>query len=232
MMQINIRDFMIQSSGELSENAIVAFNENSAIFSEMMLALEMLNHWEMGLNNLDQNVVLKEVCYDMLSSLYISAQGMYRNAYICLRSALELGLSFIYFVDSNYEYLLWKVNDYDIKWSTLKDENTGVLSRKYLSLFLRDYDVQEFIENVKDTYRMCSEYVHGKFQYMHTTEGEKILHQQDKFVAWSSVFMQVAKLVNIILVIRFQDVANNFSEDKKLSLKEMLVDYHLGGILN
>lgn len=232
-MQItNIRDLMIQSSEALSENALMSFNENSVKFSEMKLALEMLNHWEMNLMNIEQNVVLKEVCYDMLSSLYISAQGMYRNAYICLRSALELGLSFIYFVDRNYEYLLWKVNDYDMKWSTLKDENTGVLSKKYLSLFLGDYDPQELVENVKDAYRMCSEYVHGKFQYMHTMEGEKILYQHDKFDTWSSMFLQVSKLMNIMLVIRFQSIANSFSEDKKLSLKEMLVDYRLGGIVN
>ncbi|MCK9859044.1 hypothetical protein [Paenibacillus sp. ATY16] len=230
-MQVNIRDLMIQSSGALSENALMSFNDNSDIFSEMMLALEMLNHWEMNLIDIEQNVVLKEVCYDMLSSLYISAQGMYRNAYICLRSALELGLSFIYFVDRNYEYLLWKVNDYDMRWSTLKDENTGVLSKKYLSLFLGEYDVQELVESVKAAYRMCSEYVHGKFQYMHTMEGEKILYQHEKFVTWSSMFLEVAKIMNTLLVIRFQNVANNFSEDKKLSLKEMLVDYQLGGIV-
>jgi len=232
-MHINsIRDLMIQSSEELSENALRSFTENTTIFSEMMLALEMLNHWEMNLSNIEQIAVLKEVCYDALSSLYISSQGMYRNAYISLRSALELGLSFIYFVDRNYEYLLWKVNDYDMKWSTIKDENNGILSKKYLSLFLKDTNLEELIEGVKDAYRSCSEYVHGKFQYMHTIKGENILYEQDKFVAWSEMFLEVVKLINVMLVIRFQNVANSFTEDKKLSLKEMLVDYRLGGIVN
>lgn len=59
-MQItNIQDLMMQSSEALSENAARSFQENSVMFSEMILALEMLNHWEMNLINLEQNVSVK-----------------------------------------------------------------------------------------------------------------------------------------------------------------------------
>ena len=112
-------------------------DNHGELYAEMLHYLEMLNLWSNKLDSYEPKAVLKEVCYDLLSSLYIAAQGMYRNAYICLRSALELGMSFIYFIDRNYEYLLWKANDYDMKWSTLKDNENGLLSKKYLSLFRR-----------------------------------------------------------------------------------------------
>ena len=231
MFNTNIRDLMIRSSTSLSENAISSFEENSKEISEMMLSLEMLDIWVSRLNTFEQNAILKEVCYDLLSSIYISAQGMYRNAYISLRSAIELGLSFIYFVDRNFEYLLWKINDYDMKWSVLKDENEGILSKRYLSLFLGEQDVEELIQDIKNAYRQCSEYVHGKYKFMHTIDEQKIPYQKDKFICWSSMFLDVAKLMNILLTIRFPSIANSFAEDKKMSLKDMLVDYRLGGLI-
>ena len=71
----------------------------------MVHYLEMLNLWTSKLQGFEQVAVLKEVCYDLLSSLYIAAQGMYRNAYICLRSALELGMSFSYFL--SVSFIVW-----------------------------------------------------------------------------------------------------------------------------
>ncbi|PFA22246.1 hypothetical protein CN373_10825 [Bacillus cereus] len=228
---LDIKGVMEKSAETLTYNTMVTIDNHGELYAEMVHYLEMLNMWTSKLQGFEQNAVLKEVCYDLLSSLYIAGQGMYRNAYICLRSALELGVSFTYFIDRNYDYLLWKVNDYDMKWSTLKDPDNGLLSKKYFSLFLGDIEVSELIEKFKTVYRECSEYVHGKYKYMHTIGEQKILYQKEKIETWASMFIDIVKLLNILYTIRFTEYANSFADDKKISLKEILSDYKLGGIL-
>ncbi|WP_342557221.1 hypothetical protein [Lysinibacillus sp. FSL P4-0201] len=228
---LDIKKVIEKSAESLTENTMKTVDNHGELYAEMLHYLEMLNLWSNKLDSYEPKAVLKEVCYDLLSSLYIAAQGMYRNAYICLRSALELGMSFIYFIDRNYEYLLWKANDYDMKWSTLKDNENGLLSKKYLSLFLGDFQVDSLIENFKSVYRECSEYVHGKYKYMHTIEAQKIHYQKDKIELWSAMFIDIVKLLNILFTIRFNEYANTFPDDKKISLKEVLTEYKLGGLI-
>ncbi|MGD2406309.1 hypothetical protein D9R10_08985 [Bacillus velezensis] len=230
---LDIKKAMEKSAETLTENTLKTVNNHGELYAEMLHYLEMLNLWSSKLEAYNSNIVLQEVCYDLLSSLYIAAQGMYRNAYICLRSALELGMSFIYFIDRNYEYLLWKENDYDMKWSTLKDNEKGLLSKKYFSLFLGKDSIQidDLIEQFKSVYRECSEYVHGKYKYMHTIEEQKIHYQEEKLETWSVMFIDITKLLNILFTIRFNEYANSFSYDKKISLKEILTDYKLGGLI-
>lgn len=228
---LDIKLVFEKSADSLTKNTLETIENNEELYAEMVHYLDMLNLWTSKLQGYEQVAVLKEVCYDLLSSLYIAAQGMYRNAYICLRSALELGMSFSYFIDRNYEYLLWKANDFDIKWSTLKDSEHGLLSKKYFSLFLGDIDISDLIEKFKSVYRECSEYVHGKYKYMHTIEEQKISYQKEKLEIWGAMFIEIAKLLNILYTIRFINLANLFSDDKKISLKEILSDYKLGEII-
>lgn len=229
---LDIKRAMEKSTETLTQNTLTTVDNHGELYAEMLHYLEMLHLWSDKLEEYEASAVLKEVCYDLLSSLYISAQGMYRNAYICLRSALELGMSFIYFIDRNYEYLLWKVNDYDMKWSTLKDSEKGLLSKKYFSLFLgADAQVDDLIEQFKSVYKECSEYVHGKYKYMHTIKEQKIHYEKGKVEPWGVMFVDIIKLLNILFAIRFNEFANSFPDDKKTSLKEMLTDYKLGEII-
>lgn len=231
MNNVDILNAMNKSSEALSQNIQQCSLENTDLFSEMLLYLDILDIWSRNTQEHPCNAVLKEVCYDMLSSIYISSHGMYRNAYISLRSALELGLSFIYFVDNNYEYLLWKNNDYDMKWATLKDENNGVVSKRYLSLFFSNLDVSDLLEATQNTYRECSEYVHGKYEYMHTINEEKIFYNKQKFEQWAEMFLRVVKILNSFLAIRFNEKTKYFNEDKKITLLEIVNEFGLKGVI-
>ncbi|SCM92589.1 Putative uncharacterized protein [Bacillus mycoides] len=230
-MSVSVGNILSKSMENLGENFSLTMDGHGETYADMLHYLEILNIWEEKLNVFDQNILLKEVCYDLLSSLYISAQGMYRNAYICLRSALELGLSFIYFVDRNYEYMLWQKNDYDMKWATLKDAEKGLLNKRYFKLFLDNPNLEELIVKVQDVYRECSEYVHGKYAYLHTISNQKILYESEKIDSWSNMFIQIVEVINVFLCIRFKDTAREFPEDKKITLKEILIKFKLGEIL-
>ena len=50
--------------------------------------------------------ILSEAKNDLMNSIVFACQGFYRNAFMCLRSSIELIFSFVYYYDRNYEYVL------------------------------------------------------------------------------------------------------------------------------
>lgn len=228
MVKYDVVSIMKDMSESLNSNINCTIENNPQSFSEMILHLELLDSWVTLSNNLEANIILKEVCYDLLTSLFIVSNGMYRNGYISLRSALELGLSFIYFVDNNYDFLLWQKNKYDMKWATLKDYEKGIISKKYLSLFNNELDLDEIINNTINTYRKCSEYVHGKYEYMHTKINEQnITYNEKSFDDWSSMFLKVVKILLAFIGLRFNNKIINLEEDKKMIMNEIVNDFKL-----
>ncbi|GLI10111.1 hypothetical protein YDYSG_61440 [Paenibacillus tyrfis] len=230
MKTITFSDVLIKTSESLENNFKSCISRNEALINEMVEHLNLLYYWSEKLSDVNCVPVLREVNYDLLSSIYISANGMYRNAFICLRSALELGLSFFYFVDNNFKYLQWKKNDFDMKWSLLQDHEDGVLSKKYMKLFKNNFKEEIFIEEVQDVYRSCSEYVHGKYEYMHTLHNQQILFDQRKFEEFAKTFLKVAKLITVYMVIRFSDKQSDFIQDKLVTTFDIAKVYFQGEI--
>lgn len=81
----------------LRKNIDKSLDKNPEVFSKLMEYVNLLYYWRRKIPNVNASVILDEVNYDMLCSINIGANGMYRIANSCLRSAIELGLSFFYF---------------------------------------------------------------------------------------------------------------------------------------
>lgn len=228
MSRYDIVTIMKDMTNSLAKNIDYTIENNPQSLSEMIMYLDLLDTWVTKTSDIEANIVLKEVCYDLLTSLFIVSNAMYRNAYISLRSALELGLSFIYFVDNNYDFLLWQRNKYDMKWATLKNLENGVVSKKYLSLFNDNIDLEGLINITEDTYRQCSEYVHGKYEYMHSTISEQnISYNKDNFVEWSQMFLKVVKILIVFIGVRFNNRIEKLDEDKKILMDEIIKEFKL-----
>lgn len=222
---------MKDMTDSLRKNINYTIENNPQSLSEMIIYLDLLDSWVVETNELEANIVLKEVCYDLLTSLFIVSNGMYRNGYISLRSALELGLSFIYFVDNNYDFLLWQKNEYDMKWATLKNYENGVVSKKYLALFNNQVDLEVLINITENTYRECSEYVHGKYEYMHTKINEQnIIYNKENFEVWSQMFLMVVKILIVFIGIRFNNKIEKLEEDKKIVMDEIIREFKLAKV--
>ncbi len=214
MSRYDVVSIMKDMTDSLRKNINYTIENNPQSLSEMIIYLDLLDSWVVETNELEANIVLKEVCYDLLTSLFIVSNGMYRNGYISLRSALELGLSFIYFVDNNYDFLLWQKNEYDMKWATLKNYENGVVSKKYLALFNNQVDLEVLINITENTYRECSEYVHGKYEYMHTKINEQnIIYNKENFEVWSQMFLMVVKILIVFIGIRFNNKIEKLEEE-------------------
>lgn len=206
MSVITVEQLLSSTSEELSNNMKRHTDECKELISLMVNRLNLIDYWnENLLKDISTVVILKEVGYDLLSSIYIGANGMYRNAYISLRSAIELGVGFFYFTDHNYDFLDWKRNKFDMTWTRLNDFEKGVLSKRYLNLFNEQFNSDIFIEMVKEVYRECSEYVHGKYEYMHSFKSPKIIFNRETFIKWGTMFIEVIDLILILLSVRFKE---------------------------
>lgn len=215
-MEQLIRDF----KKELDCNISKTLEKNESELRKLFLNVEII---EEIINCLEDEkiIILKEIVHDLISSMYSGLQSLYRNAYISLRSAIELAVGYIYFVDHNYDYLLWKKDKYDVKWSVLNNEEVGVLSVKYLSLFSED-EFGELFSLCTDIYRACSQFVHGKYEYMHSVKYQYVKYDENTFNDFKEMFYKLTEVIISLLLIRFQDYNLNINELYKSNIDEIL----------
>ena len=100
-----IGDLIESFKNRLDYNISKSIKENDKKLSEISLNIEVIEEITSRINN-DTQIILKEIIHDLISGLYSGLQALYRNAYISLRSGIELSLTYVYFLDHNYEYLL------------------------------------------------------------------------------------------------------------------------------
>ena len=227
-------EIMQRMFASLENNSRVAVEKNEKIYSQIIMYLNSVEVFCDLLENEQIKLVMNEVCYDLISSVYMASNGMYRNAYICLRSAIELALAVLYFLDHNFDFLLWQENQYDVKWAVLNNKEQGVLSNRYLNLFCEsNTDFGRFIEKVEDIYHNCSEYVHGKYSFMQTNFMQtKIKYDSSIFKEWSENWFDEVKVITLLLAIRLHKKLGELNDEIKKQLAEDAKDYELRGVFD
>lgn len=199
---------------ELDKNLNLTLSRHNN-FSELMEYIDLLNYFRENLKDYDQSIILDEVIYNLLCSINIAVTGMYRVANLCLRSTIELGITFIFFCDNNYKYLLWKKNNFDMTWANIMDKDNGIISKKYLNLFCREGNIENLINDVVSMYRETSEYVHGKYDFMHSVKGRLIKYNAEAFEEWKLYFKNIANILCTLFTIRFNKEVQEFDDAKK-----------------
>ncbi|WP_027399866.1 hypothetical protein [Anaerovorax odorimutans] len=209
-----------QFKNELDENISNALIENANKLNEISFNIEIIESIASDINS-EPQAILKEIIHDLISSLYSGLQALYRNAYISLRSGIELSLAYIFFLDHNYEYLFWKQDAYDVQWSVLENKETGVLSERYLSMFSNDkFDL--LFERCREIYRNCSQFVHGKYEYMHTVKHQSIKYDKQTFEKYLDMLQKITNVIIALLLIRYSRVQLNIDETYRAEIEENL----------
>lgn len=184
----------------INKNVNETIEKHNSETGKLLLKIEMIQQFENTINSSCAEV-LKEVENDLLNSIIFMTQSFYRNSMMCLRSAMELFLSFLYYHDRHYEFLLWKNNRMDMTWSKLFDSDNGVISQKYLSLFMSgNLKIDELKETIRNHYHECSEYVHGKYEYMQSINEIRIKYEPQAVIQY---FKQVNAVVDIVILLLF-----------------------------
>lgn len=217
---MQVKNIMGNISKNLNSNMDKCLYIHSKNISNVLLKIDLIDDLIGESNDFECTKILDEVKYDLITSTYFASIGLYRNAFISLRSSLELGTGLMYFLDRNYEYLLWKNGSQDLIWSVLTDKDNGIYSYKYLSLF-EELDKQicdRLYETSKEAYRICSEYVHGKYGFMQTKNNIKIEYDEDKITLWNRSINNVLDILSIVYSIRFNKRIDLLEEDNKETL--------------
>lgn len=210
-----IKNVFTEISKITEKNISETIEKHSGETARFLLKMELVKQME-NLINSSCIDVLREVENDVLNGIIFMTQSFYRNSMMCLRSALELALSFFYYHDRNYEFLLWKNNRMDMTWAKLFDLDNSVLNKKYLDLFMfGNIKINELRETIGRHYHECSEYVHGKYEYMQSITEMKIEYDED-FV--KKFFEQANGIIDILILLMF------IRFDKEYDLKKMMSD--------
>lgn len=130
--------------------------------------------------------------------------GMYRQAFASLRLALEMGLGATYFSIHKMELNEWLDGRADIKWSSLVDEDNGVLSKRFSDAFFKELSVEVAGYRAKaiSTYRKLSEFVHGNNETW-VKSGLKVSYNQDLFDAYFRHLAAVSEVIIFVVICRY-----------------------------
>lgn len=211
----------------LDDNWEISLKENSTELSKVIFHIEIIEELEKSINS-EPQIMIREVIYDIETAIVASLNSLYRNAYISMRSSVELILAYIYFVDHNYDYLFWKNDKYDIKWSVLRDKEKGILNQEYLSLFGND-NFELLIDSFIEVYHECSQSVHGKYEYMFSVRCGKIKYNKEACLCYLKLNYKVTSLIIALLIIRYSDKILNINEIYRTEIEDILKKYKLLG---
>lgn len=197
-----IKELFMNINQTTENNVVNTVNVHNNEIGKLLLKVELIQQAGDIINS-SCNKVLREVVNDITNSLIFMTQAFYRNSMMCLRSAIELSLSYVYYHDHNYEYILWKNNKVDMSWAKLFADE-GIVNKQYLSLFISgQLKINEFRNKIKEYYHKCSEYVHGKYMYMQSIKEMKITYDEEAVREYFNQINSVADITILLLFIRF-----------------------------
>lgn len=118
-------------------------------------------------------------------ALIAACHGSYRQSFSALRLSFELWLAAVFFSASEKDLRSWRARKQDIVWAKLINDENGVLSKSFVSLFCTSLEgnTQSFRVMSERFYRECSEYVHGN-HHTHLLLPAELTYDQPTFRDW------------------------------------------------
>ena len=226
-----VNDAIIQIADVLRDNIRISEEKQKTNIANCYKELQIIEEISTLIhpNNNDVLSVFSEAENDLLNSIVFSCQGFYRNAFMCLRSSIELMFSFIYYYDRNYEYVLWKSDYINTQWYTITDIDKGVYNKEfYKIIWRREINLSEFSKKVADAYHKCSQSVHGKYGYMQTVTYSSVKYDDESFQRFIKQFDETTEIIKIILYLRFkQELDKNLDQDELNQLDVLIRKYEV-----
>lgn len=190
----------------LKDNFIKAQTENQNNINEMINSLELIELIYNSIPDSTTKTVFAEARSDLMHSMIFCFQGFYRQANICLRSSIELIISFLYYYDNQYDFILWKNDCIDMTWSQLTNMDKGVFNPKYLSIVYGDHIcVDVFLREIQNMYHLTSQSVHGKYEYMQQRLSDRIAYSKSLTNDFFNSSKKIIEIEMVLLFIRFKN---------------------------
>lgn len=185
---------------------------------DLLSLIEVFDTWKNRLPKDDATKSLsREIYSDAYMSIHLACFGLYKNAYMSLRSQLETALRLIYFSSHPLEYKLWL--DGDEKWigDLLRSSDVWGTNFKYF-MYIPEVNKLENTLNqnlrlinsntakLKDVYGKLSKHVHSGGPFLQTRQGHlSPKYNQPEFDLWYGIYKDVQKYINILFALCFLD---------------------------
>lgn len=206
---------LLNSSGKLEAlSKCIAFTED-------------LHKWVSYCDFLQDYILVDEAKTECLNSIYMCAQGFYKEAITTLRQFLEHMLFAVFLSTNDYKYRLWQVGRYDMSWKQIVDENNGLFGKQFIGVYAEDLDEVRSVELLtiaKNVYRECSEYVHGNFEKLSVLP-DNLLFDENAVDEYMGYFESIQYLICMALFIRFRHI---FSNPEVVTALESIISDNLG----
>lgn len=213
----------------LTENFQYSISQTQSEINDSIVRLDIINTISSVINDSPISEVLHEVQNDLLNSLIFCLQCYYRPANICLRSAIELLLSFLYYYDNQYDFILWRNDKIDMSWAKLTDSERGVFNEQFLNLvYGKTLKVTTLAYDIKRLYHTTSQFVHGKYDFMQRVITDNVKYSKKQVDAFFAIRKEIEELSCILLYIRFHDILDsNLDPEYTLELKRLTKKYEV-----
>ena len=159
-------------------------------------------------------------------SLLSQSYCLYRNAFSALRLSMEMIFGGVYFSTNLLDFVEWTKSSKDLNWSTINDEQNGVLSHRFINAFFPELDgnYQTYYTKSKELYRNLSEYVHGN-HHTWITGKEALKIDEGEINLYHHCLEAYSEIIFFILSMRY---LKSF-EVEKLSEVESIIQtmYHI-----
>lgn len=214
---------------KLKNNFIRSKSERKKQTNSMLNSIDLF--WQVydSISDTPTKEVFNEVLSDLLSSLIFCFEGYYRHSNICLRSSLELTLSYLYYSDNQYDFILWKNDCIDMTWSKLVDSEKGFLNPRFLNIVFGDkIDIKTCEKRIQEMYHLTSQYVHGKYDYMQQRLGEGLVYSEELLDQYFVTAETIIEIETVLIYIRFHnEILNNIDPEEKIKLDRLLRKYEV-----
>lgn len=149
-------------SGIISESLT---GKNLQMHAKASRFVEDYKQWIDFLEDSYEVVIYKEALSEYQSMLLFWCMGLYKHAFISLRSYFEATMFGIQLSTNELNFRLWKSETLDLYWSQIMDDNEGIFSKKFVQAFepLFADEAYGMKEIAKRVYRECSEFIHNNY---------------------------------------------------------------------
>jgi hypothetical protein len=161
--------------------------------------------------------LLDEATLDLITSLFNTFSGFYRQGMVSLRSSLELTALYVYYFDHpiEFKYFLTERGYRGPMLSELINKG-DFLVKKYCSLFINEDKLKkELHTEVENTYKELSKYVHGRLGRLQTLTSFPINFNKKELSNFMKEWEKLIGIGNTILAVRFSNEMNEMDKEEK-----------------
>jgi hypothetical protein len=140
-------------------------SNNLQIHAKAASFIDDFQQWIDLLSDSYEVVLYKEALSEYRSMLLFWCMGLYKHAFISLRSYFEAALFGIQLSANELNFRLWKSESLDLYWSQITNEDNGIFASKFVGAFAPLFCKEALYMRkiATEVYRECSEFIHNNY---------------------------------------------------------------------